>query len=116
MQLLGGENICSPSHFSYWGVAAPPRPPLYTPLLITYIKSDTTFTHIKTPQTINTDNTELQLLKIHTKHHTRHIQSHNQTRTRVCFYHMVTQCIRNKHRQTTDSTKHCSQNSNRMHT
>ena len=25
--------------------------------LITYIKSDTTFTHIKTPQTINTDNT-----------------------------------------------------------
>ena len=40
--------------------------------------------------------------------HTRHIQSHNQTRTRVCFYHMVTQCIRNKLRQTTDSTKHCS--------
>ena len=39
--------------------------------------------------------------------HTRHIQSHNQTRTRVCFYHMVTQWIRNKHRQTTDSTKHC---------
>ena len=36
--------------------------------LITYIKSDTTFTHIKTPQTINTDNTEIQLLKIHTKH------------------------------------------------
>ena len=36
--------------------------------LITYIKSDTTFTHIKTPQTINTDNTETQLLKIHTKH------------------------------------------------
>ena len=36
--------------------------------LITYIKSDTTFTHIKTPQTIHTDNTEIQLLKIHTKH------------------------------------------------
>ena len=36
--------------------------------LITYIKSDTTFTHIKTPQTINTDNTEIQLLKMHTKH------------------------------------------------
>ena len=36
--------------------------------LITYIKSDTTFTHLKTPQTINTDNTEIQLLKIHTKH------------------------------------------------
>ena len=36
--------------------------------LITYIKSDTTFTHIKTPQTINTDNTETKLLKIHTKH------------------------------------------------
>ena len=35
---------------------------------ITYIKSDTTFTHIKTPQTINTDKTEIQLLKIHTKH------------------------------------------------
>ena len=34
--------------------------------LITYIKSDTTFTHLKTPQTINTDNTEIQLLKIHT--------------------------------------------------
>ena len=38
--------------------------------LITYIKSDTTFTHIKTPQTINTDNTETQLLEIHTKHRT----------------------------------------------
>ena len=36
--------------------------------LITYIKSDTTFTHIKTPQLINTDNTEIQLLNIHTKH------------------------------------------------
>ena len=36
--------------------------------LITYIKSDTTLTHIKTPQTINTDNTEIRLLKIHTKH------------------------------------------------
>ena len=36
--------------------------------LITYIKSNTTFTHIKTPQTINTDNTEIQLLKIQTKH------------------------------------------------
>ena len=36
--------------------------------LITYIKTDTTFTHLKTPQTINTDNTEIQLLKIHTKH------------------------------------------------
>ena len=39
--------------------------------LITYIKSHTTFTHIKTPQTINTDNTETQLLKLikmHTKH------------------------------------------------
>ena len=36
--------------------------------LITYIKSDTTFTHIKTPQAINTDSTEIQLLKIHTKH------------------------------------------------
>ena len=33
--------------------------------LITYIKSDTIFTHIKTPQVINT---EIQLLKIHTKH------------------------------------------------
>ena len=36
--------------------------------LITYIKSDTTFTHIMTPQIINTDYTEIQLLKIHTKH------------------------------------------------
>ena len=26
MPLLGGENIRSPSHFSYWGGAAPPPP------------------------------------------------------------------------------------------
>ena len=29
MQLLGGQNIRSPSHFSYWEVAAPPRPPTF---------------------------------------------------------------------------------------
>ena len=39
--------------------------------LITYIKSDTTFTHIKTPQTINTDNTETQLLKKYTQNTSR---------------------------------------------
>ena len=48
--------------------------------LITYIKSGTTFGYIKTPQAINTDNTEIQLLKIHTKHlqghhHSQHIHS-----------------------------------------
>ena len=59
--------------------------------LITYIKPHTTFTHIKTPLTINTDNTETQLLKLKkTKklqghHHSQHIHStkkHCDTTTR----------------------------------
>ena len=42
----------------------------------------------------------------------RNIQSHNKTHTRVHFYHMVTTSIRHKHKQTTDNTKHPTQNSN----
>ena len=42
----------------------------------------------------------------------RNIQSHNKTHTRVRFHHMVTNSIRHKHQQTTDNTKHRSQNCN----
>ena len=40
----------------------------------TYIKSNTTFTHIKMPQTINMDKTETQLLKL-IKMHTKHFKA-----------------------------------------
>ena len=34
VQLLGGrKHTFAPPHFSYWGGAAPPRPPLSTPLV-----------------------------------------------------------------------------------
>ena len=58
--------------------------------LITYIKSDTTFTHIKTLQAINKDNTEIQLLKIHIyiaprnttpRHHIHYGHRHNKLHT-----------------------------------
>ena len=42
----------------------------------------------------------------------RNIRSHNKTHTRVPFHHMVTTSIRHKHQQTTDNTKHRTQNSN----
>ena len=45
--------------------------------LINYIKSGTTFTHIKTPQTINMDNTEIHFENIYKTlqghHHSQHI-------------------------------------------
>ena len=42
----------------------------------------------------------------------RNIRSHNKTHTRVRFNHIVTTSIRHKHQQTTDNTKHRTQNSN----
>ena len=62
----------------------------------------------KARKTINKQSPHLNQVGQTQGNHTRHIQGHNLTRTRVCFYHMVTQCIRDKHRQSTNSTKHCS--------
>ena len=45
----------------------------------------------------------------------RNIQSHNKTHTRVRFHHMVTNSIRHEHQQTTDNTKHRTQNGNWVH-
>ena len=42
----------------------------------------------------------------------RNIQSHKKTHTRVGFHHMVTTSIKHKHQQTTDNTKHRTQNCN----
>ena len=63
------------------------------------------------------DNTDTQSTHINTMGKTkgidpRNIQSHNKTHTRVRFHHMVTNSIRHKHQQTTDNTKHRTQNSN----
>ena len=44
----------------------------------------------------------------------RNIQIHNKTHNRVRFHHMVTTSIRHKPQQTTDNTKHRTQNSNCM--
>ena len=66
--------------------------------LITYIKSDTTFTHIKTPQAINTDDTGIQLLKIH-----RNTTSQNTHKTLQGHHHSQHIHSTKKHHNTTDT-------------